>query len=604
MASDSGPLTWPADWLDPGAFARQWALIRPDFVAALQSHRIPAASAEELARVYLPLAAWVMAQKQDGPLIIGVNGAQGSGKSTLCDFLRLILEQCHGQQVSVLSIDDLYLTRAERQALARAVHPLLITRGVPGTHDVELGLATLQRLRSATGTDLTPLPAFDKAADDRRPQIEWPMFRGRPDIILFEGWCVGSTPQPDADLIEPVNALERDEDADGRWRHFVNHQLATDYRRLFAELDRLIFLRVPDMERVLEWRTLQEQKLAATATAGRHVMDAAALRRFVMHYERLTRHNLAELPAQADVTLSLNERHGFDGLVILAAPQSGTVRYGGVVGNDSENSAHAATSDQQARHEAGDLMKIPSCFTEIDRLKARLDSLRPLPEHTVRTLHEQHVLEWTYHSNAIEGNMLTLKETKVVLEGITIGGKLLREHLEVINHKEAIDFVEELVSWKRELSEWQVKSLHQLILKNIDARNAGRYRQENVAIAGAEHVPPDFLKVPAAMEGLLRWYHAAGDEHPARRAARLHVDFVGIHPFVDGNGRISRLLMNFELMRSGFLPVIIPVEQRLSYYEALDRAHSRSEYGLFIELVAGLERQTLERYLRFMSSSK
>ena len=242
-------------------------------------------------------------------------------------------------------------------------------------------------------------------------------------------------------------------------------------------------------------------------------------------------------------------------------------------------------------------MNIPSRYAEIDRLKSRLDSLRPLPENTVRTLHEQQVLEWTYHSNAIEGNTLTLMETRVVLEGITIGGKLLREHFEVINHKEAIDFVEEWVSRGRELSEWQVKSIHQRVLKNIDTGNAGRYRQENVVIAGAEHVPPDFLKVPEAMEGLLPWYRAASEEHPVERAARLHVDFVGIHPFVDGNGRTARLLMNFELMRSGFLPVIIPVEHRLSYYEALDRAHTRSEHGPFIELVAGLEQGTLERYL-------
>ena len=245
-------------------------------------------------------------------------------------------------------------------------------------------------------------------------------------------------------------------------------------------------------------------------------------------------------------------------------------------------------------------MNIPTRYAEIDRLKTRVDSLRPLPEHTVRTLHEQQVLEWIYHSNAIEGNTLTLMETRVVLEGITIGGKLVREHFEVINHKEAIEFVEDLVRRQRELSEWQVKSIHQLVLKNIDTGNAGRYRRENVVIAGAEHVPPDFLKVPEAMEGLLRWYGAASDEHPVERAARLHVDFVGIHPFVDGNGRTARLLMNFELMRFGFPPVIIPVEQRLSYYEALDRAHTRSEYELFIDLVARLEQGALERYLRFI----
>ena len=311
MSRDDPVVAWPEGLLDPAEFARQWTLIQPAFLTALQNHRMPEASAEALARVYLPLAAWVLRQKGEAPLLLGINGAQGSGKSTLCDFLRLILEQCHDQRVAVLSIDDLYLTRAERQALSREVHPLLITRGVPGTHDVELGLATLNRLRSAVETDLTPLPAFDKASDDRRPAEDWPVFRGRPDILLFEGWCVGATPQPKAALREPVNALERDEDADGRWRFYVNRRLETDYRRLFAELDRLIFLRVPGMDRVLEWRTLQEQKLAATAGAGRHVMDAATIRRFVMHYERLTRHNLADLPARADVTLSLDDDHGF-----------------------------------------------------------------------------------------------------------------------------------------------------------------------------------------------------------------------------------------------------------------------------------------------------
>lgn len=319
MSHDDPGLIWPEGLLNQSDYARQWTLIRPAFLAALQNHRIPDASAETLARVYLPLATWVAAQKGDGLLIIGINGAQGSGKSTLCDFLRLILEQCHSQRVAVLSIDDLYLTRAERQALAREVHPLLSTRGVPGTHDVELGLATLNRLRAAAASDLTPLPAFDKASDDRRPAEDWPVFRGRPDILLFEGWCVGATPQPEAALRAPVNALERDEDADGRWRSYVNRQLESDYRRLFAELDRLIFLRVPGMDRVLEWRTLQEQKLAATTGAGQHLMDATALRRFVMHYERLTRHNLAELPARADVTLHLNEQHGFDGLEIRQA---------------------------------------------------------------------------------------------------------------------------------------------------------------------------------------------------------------------------------------------------------------------------------------------
>ncbi|WP_067515021.1 Fic family protein [Endozoicomonas ascidiicola] len=239
-------------------------------------------------------------------------------------------------------------------------------------------------------------------------------------------------------------------------------------------------------------------------------------------------------------------------------------------------------------------------FDKIDALKQQLDALRPLPKESVRSLHEALVLEWTYHSNAIEGNTLTLKETKVVLEGITIGGKTLREHFEAINHREAIDWVESLIGRNEPLSERLVKSIHQLVLKNIDDDNAGRYRQENVIIAGAEHTPPDHYHLPQRMNELVEWYQQSSDPlsyHPLERSARLHVDFVGIHPFVDGNGRTARLLMNFDLMGSGYLPVIIRKESRLAYYEALDKAHSQKSYESFIEMMARLQEETLNRYL-------
>ena len=243
-------------------------------------------------------------------------------------------------------------------------------------------------------------------------------------------------------------------------------------------------------------------------------------------------------------------------------------------------------------------------LAEIDRLKSQLDALRPLPEHTVRTLHEQQILEWTYHSNAIEGNTLTLKETKVVLEGITIGGKSMREHFEAINHREAIDYVETLVSGKEALSEWHIKNMHQLVLKNIDDRNAGRYRQQNVVIAGAGHTPTDFLHLSQAMGELMARYQNANDLHPLTRASRLHVDFVGIHPFVDGNGRTARLLMNCELLRCGYLPVIMRVEQRLTYYDTLDTAHTTHNYAPFVQLVAEQEREALHHYLSVIWGSQ
>ena len=226
-------------------------------------------------------------------------------------------------------------------------------------------------------------------------------------------------------------------------------------------------------------------------------------------------------------------------------------------------------------------------FEKIDILKQRLDSYRPLQPEIVANLHEDLVLRWTYNSNAIEGNTLTLKETKVALEGITVGGKTMREHFEAINHREAIFFVEELVKRHESLTEWQIKSIHQLILKNIDDAQAGVYRKTNVIIAGADHVPPDALHVESEMQLFIDWYREQAPAlHPIERAARVHADFVKIHPFTDGNGRTSRLLMNLELMKDGYPPVVFPIERRLEYYEALDAAHTKQDYKPFLNLSA------------------
>ncbi len=238
-----------------------------------------------------------------------------------------------------------------------------------------------------------------------------------------------------------------------------------------------------------------------------------------------------------------------------------------------------------------------SQFEKLDALKAQLDAYRPLDANVVKNLHENLVLQWTYHSNAIEGNTLTLKETKVALEGITIGGKTLREHFEVINHREAILMVEDLVSHQEPLSERVIKDLHYLVLKNIDQDNAGRYCQVNVLISGAEHKPVDALHVPEQMTALIDWYSTkATGLHPVERAARAHGEFVKIHPFVDGNGRTARLLMNLELMKAGFPAAVLPVESRLAYYEALDTAHCQGDYAPFVELLCQVVADSFKPY--------
>ena len=240
-------------------------------------------------------------------------------------------------------------------------------------------------------------------------------------------------------------------------------------------------------------------------------------------------------------------------------------------------------------------------FEQLNQMKAQLDAARPLPAATTRSLHDDLLLRWTYHSNAIEGNTLTLLETKVVLEGITVGGKPLREHFEAINHRDAILYLEDIVQHAEPFSEWQIRNLHRLILKNIDDEHAGRYRTVNVLIAGASHTPPDHLRVGEQMHDFLAWYDSSvGQLHPVERAARVHADFVGIHPFVDGNGRTSRLLMNLELMKSGFPPCVITVEQRLAYYQALDTLHTTGDYRDFIALVADSVRAAFEPYWRVL----
>lgn len=236
-------------------------------------------------------------------------------------------------------------------------------------------------------------------------------------------------------------------------------------------------------------------------------------------------------------------------------------------------------------------------FKKLDELKLKLDSFRPLDLSIVKNLHEDLVLRWTYHSNAIEGNTLTLKETKVALEGITIGGKTLREHFEAINHKDAILFMEDLAQKEERLSEYSIKQIHSLILKNIDDENKGKYRTTNVIISGAEHKPPQSFEVQSKMQEFIKKYNENITKlHPIELASFVHIEFVKIHPFIDGNGRTSRLLMNLELIKAGFPPVVIKLEDRLEYYKALDIANNENDYKPFLELMKKVIEKSFEPY--------
>lgn len=248
--------------------------------------------------------------------------------------------------------------------------------------------------------------------------------------------------------------------------------------------------------------------------------------------------------------------------------------------------------------------RIQKLIARIDEGKQLIDKFRPLPPIVVSRLQKQFMLEWTYNSNAIEGNTLTLKETRIVLEdGLTIANKTLKEHLEAINHKKAITFVEELAASPDMITERNIREIHSLVLNEIDTKYAGRYRDIQVRITGATHVPPDPLQVPDAMHEFAKKRLSQNKAHPLEQAALAHLDLVGIHPFVDGNGRTSRLLMNLILMKHGYFPAIILKNDRRRYYTSLDKGHSGKPDDFIFFVGRALER-TIYLYLESIPEVK
>ena len=266
----------------------------------LRRERLPARFRELVDVALAPIAECIAGVDRRGaPLVVGVTGPQGSGKSSAAGALALLLQD-RGLRTAILSLDDLYLTLAERRRLADDVHPLLLTRGVPGTHDVALGLAVIDSLGRAGET---AVPRFDKARDDRRDRAHWDVVAGPVEVILFEGWCVGARPQAEAALLRPVNPLERTRDPDGTWRRYVNAALAGPYQSLFGPIGYQALLRSPSFDAVFGWRLEQEHKLREREPdAGQSDAQIAV---FIQHYERLTRWIDAEMPERADAVAQL-----------------------------------------------------------------------------------------------------------------------------------------------------------------------------------------------------------------------------------------------------------------------------------------------------------
>ena len=236
-----------------------------------------------------------------------------------------------------------------------------------------------------------------------------------------------------------------------------------------------------------------------------------------------------------------------------------------------------------------------SLLSQIDRKKVELDGRRPLTAGEVARLNEEFIIEYTYNSNAIEGNTLTLRETDLVLRGLTIDQKPLKDHMEAVGHKEAFDFVSELVKDNVPISENIIKQIHYLVLAD-KKEDRGVYRRVPVRIMGAQHEPVQPYLIGPKMEQLL-YDFAASTEHIVTKLARFHIEFEGIHPFIDGNGRTGRLLVNLELMKAGFPPIDIKFTDRITYYNAFDEYHAKNDLSAMETLFAGYINARLDMYL-------
>ena len=278
----------------------------------LDKNRLPASFETYANKWFDPLLDQIEQQRKaikQQPLFVGISGCQGSGKSTLADYLTFKLKSEKQLKVVNCSLDDFYLTKTERAVLANNVHPLLKTRGVPGTHDIDLAINCFHALQSENSGQLQ-LPIFDKLADDRASSsntVQTPV-----DVLIFEGWCLGAEAQSEASLKSPINALEEEHDRNGSWRAYANSRLSSDYNKLFNMINYWIMLKAPSFDCVLNWRTEQEEKLAARelkqADSNRKSMSRDEIKFFISHYQRITEQLLESLPSKANIVFELDDR--------------------------------------------------------------------------------------------------------------------------------------------------------------------------------------------------------------------------------------------------------------------------------------------------------
>ena len=263
----------------------------------------------QLNRFYLPISKMIKDEyeKKKKTKIIGLTGGQGTGKSTISIILKIILKEAYNLETVIFSIDDFYKTLNERETMSKKISDLFLTRGVPGTHDTKMLLQCIKNLKNNNFKKMD-IPKFDKSIDNRLSKSNWLQVKKKPNIVIFEGWCVGASAQKNKDLILPINKLEKYKDKKKIWRQKVNLKLRKEYKKIFDLIDKLIFLKVPSFKYVLKWRLLQEKKLRITRK-GNKTMTDKQVENFIMYYERITKHMLKTLPKDADTVISIDSKH-------------------------------------------------------------------------------------------------------------------------------------------------------------------------------------------------------------------------------------------------------------------------------------------------------
>ena len=288
--------------------------VKEDYLRFLKKEEIfdksKAAKIESLKKIYIPMSFWIEKKfKEKGEtLFLGLSGGQGCGKTTVTGILKIILKKFFKREIQISSIDDFYKTLKDRNLMSYKIHTLFKTRGVPGTHDMNLLKKFFNNLKKINLKKFKS-PKFDKSTDDRFKKRYWNNIKKKPEIVILEGWCIGAKPQSNTLIKKPINVLEKYEDKNFVWRKYVNERLRREYKKLFAKLDHFIFIKIPNFKMVFKWRLLQEKKLRKKSQSNKKIMNYKEIKRFIMFYQRITLQMIKDLSKSASVVMFLKKNH-------------------------------------------------------------------------------------------------------------------------------------------------------------------------------------------------------------------------------------------------------------------------------------------------------